>query len=66
METSLLYKYKPKFFKDFIIEPNIILLLKSFINLNHINLIMTRLLCKVHFYYIICEYYGTKIYHVKI
>ena len=61
METSLLYKYKPNFFKDFIIEPNIILLLKSFINLNHLNLILIGPDCcgkSTLLSAIIYEYYG--------
>ena len=63
MESSLLYKYKPKYFKDFIIEPNVILLLKSFINLNHINLILIGPDCcgkSTLLSAIIHEYYGSK------
>ena len=62
MTTTLLNKYKPVLFKDFIIDPKIIILLKSFINLNYLNLILIGPDCcgkSTLLKSIIYEYYGT-------
>lgn len=61
MGTNLLYKYRPKYFKDFIIDPQVIVLLKSFINLDYINLLLVGPDCcgkSTLLKSIIYEYYG--------
>jgi DNA polymerase III delta prime subunit len=63
MNTNLLYKYRPVFFKDFIIDAKVITLLDSFINLDYINLLLIGPDCcgkSTLLKSIVYEYYGTQ------